>query len=131
MKVAELKALIKDSLKETPKMSAGKMELYLYAEKKGLLKKPEPEPEVAPVPKQKKVVELPPALKAPAKSVPKELPAELKKVVPKKVTSKKVEIEEPVPVGRKGSPFAQFMKANKGQGLSMAALSAMYRQSKE
>jgi outer membrane biosynthesis protein TonB len=126
MKVAELKALIKDSLKETPKMSAGKMELYLYAEKKGLLKKPEPEPEVVPVPKQKKAE--PPALKAPAKSVPKELPAELKKVVPKKVSVKE---PEPVPVGRKGSAFAQFMKENKGQGLSMSALSAMYQKAKE
>ena len=135
MKVSELKALIKESLKEAPKMSAGKMALYSYAEKKGLLKKPEPEPEAAPAPKQKKSVELPPELKAkaPAKSLPKELPAELKKPVAKKsvAVAKKSVVPEPAPVGRKGSAFAEFMKANKGQGKTMSELSQMYRESKE
>jgi len=117
--LGELKKLIKEHMKTTPKLSSGKQNLLLYADKAGLLKKKEAPVEV-------KKAELPMDLKKPvkelgeAKKISKELPETLKKAKAEPVKAKKA------PTG-----FAAFMSANKGKGLSMSQMSQMYRDSKE
>jgi hypothetical protein len=114
--LGELKKIIKEHMKTTPKLSSGKQNLLLYADKAGLLKKKE----AAPAPAK---AELPSALKKPVKEVKiaKELPETLKK-------AKEV---EPVKAKKAPTGFAAFMSANKGKGLSMSQMSQMYRESKE
>lgn len=125
--LGELKKLIKEHMKTAPKLSSGKQNLLLYADKAGLLKKKE-----APVVVDKKP-ELPTALKKPvkdlseAKKISKELPETLKKAKAEPVKAK----EEPVKAKKAPTGFAAFMSANKGQGLSMSQMSQMYRDSKE
>jgi hypothetical protein len=116
--LGELKKLIKEHMKTAPKLSSGKQNLLLYADKVGLLKKKEAPVEV-------KKPELPMDLKKPVKA--KELPEALKKAKAEPVKAK-AESEKPkkAPTG-----FAAFMSANKGKGLSMAQMSQMYRESKE
>jgi len=129
----ELKALIKEHAKSLPKMSSGKTALALYAEKNGLLKRPDPEVVPAPV-KAKK--ELPPITKAPAK---KSAPVEAIEPVFQKQKAMpelhKSLIKKPVapvePAKKAPSGFALFMSQNKGQGYNMAQMSQMYRESKE
>jgi len=117
--LGELKKLIKEHMKTTPKLSSGIQNLLLYADKAGLLKKKEAPVEV-------KKAELPMDLKKPvkelgeAKKISKELPETLKKAKAEPVKAKKA------PTG-----FAAFMSANKGKGLSMSQMSQMYRDSKE
>jgi len=117
--LGELKKLIKEHMKTTPKLSSGKQNLLLYADKAGLLKKKEAPVEV-------KKAELQSVLKKPvkdlgeAKKISKELPETLKKAKEGPVKAKKA------PTG-----FAAFMSANKGKGLSMSQMSQMYRDSKE
>ena len=109
----ELKALVKEHVKSAPKMSAGKQNLLLYADKNGLIKKKEvPAVPVAPVKTMKKVG----------------LPEVLQKIVP----AKKAKVSEPVTPAKKApTGFAAFLSANKGKGLKMAEMSQMYRESKE
>ena len=134
MKLSDLKSLIKESMKEVPRMSSGKQALYSYAEKKGLFAKPESTPVEA------KEVKLPAKGKAPVEApVLKKGKVEVLPDILKAKVSKKVKVEalpdilkkgsKEVPV-RKASPFAEFMKTNRGSGKSMAELSAMYRESK-
>jgi len=113
--LGELKKLIKEHMKTTPKLSSGKQNLLLYADKAGLLKKKEAPVEV-------KKAELQSVLKKPVKEVKisKELPETLKKAK-----------EEPVKAKKAPTGFAAFMSANKGKGLSMSQMSQMYRESKE
>jgi hypothetical protein len=123
--LGELKKLIKDHMKTAPKLSSGKQNLLLYADKAGLLKKKE-----APVAAEKPApmkAEIPTALKKPVKEKePKELPEALKK------TPKEVKIaKEAAPSKKAPTAFAAFMSANKGKGYTMSQLSQMYRESKE
>jgi hypothetical protein len=132
LSVKELKALIKaHHAKSLPKMSAGKDALLVYAASAGLLKKKDEDP--TPPAKTKAPKELPAELKKPAGKVKvsQELPEVLK--APAKTPAKKVKEPEAPPAPAKKSPtaFAAFMAANKGQGHSMADLSAMYRAQKE
>ena len=129
----DLKALIKEHAKTLPKMSSGKMNLMLYADKNGLIKKKE-EPvknDVLPANLKKPVKtvavkeELPEVLKAPKAKDERVLSEVLKGKQP--VKSKKVEEIKPV---KKVSPFAQFMSEHKGQGYSMTQMSQMYKESK-
>jgi hypothetical protein len=123
--LAELKALVKGHSTDKPKMSAGKEALLLYAEKCGLLKKPEAakEPEL-------KVTEI----KAPKVAKMKKedvLPPELKKPMPKSKVEKVAKVEAvEAPPAKKSSSFASFMSEHKGQGLSMKQLAELYKQSK-
>lgn len=133
--LGELKKLIKDHMKSSPKMSSGKQSLLLYADKMGLLKKKDVTPDVqsAVVPAKALKGELPSNLKKPvkelgeAKKSSKELPETLKKAKAEPVKAK----EEPVKAKKAPTGFAAFMSANKGQGLSMSQMSQMYRDSKE
>jgi len=120
--LGELKKLIKEHMKTTPKLSSGKQNLLLYADKAGLLKKKEAPVEV-------KKAELQSVLKKPVKEVKisKELPETLKKAKEEPVKAK----EEPVKAKKAPTGFAAFMSANKGKGLSMSQMSQMYRESKE
>jgi hypothetical protein len=120
--LGELKKLIKEHMKTTPKLSSGKQNLLLYADKAGLLKKKEAPVEV-------KKAELQSVLKKPVKEVKisKELPETLKKAKAEPVKAK----EEPVKAKKAPTGFAAFMSANKGKGLSMSQMSQMYRESKE
>jgi hypothetical protein len=124
--LGELKKLIKEHMKTTPKLSSGKQNLLLYADKAGLLKKKEAPVEV-------KKAELPMDLKKPvkdlgeAKKISKELPETLKKAKAEPVKAK----AEPVKAKKAPTGFAAFMSANKGKGLSMSQMSQMYRDSKE
>jgi hypothetical protein len=134
--LAQLKALVKSHSGDKPKLSAGKEALLIYAEKQGLLKKPE-----APVvsePKVKKADVLPEVLKK-SKTVRKE-------VEPESVTNRKSKKEvmepdthkpnrrsakiEPEPVSKPKSSFSAFMSANKGSGLTMTQLAEKYRAEK-
>jgi len=119
--LAELKKMIKDHTKTAPKLSSGKQNLLLYADRMGLLK-------------SKEAVEAPPAIKTPAPKVAKELPAALKKVHAKPVAELPASLKKPVeaaPVKKTPTGFAKFLSDNKGQGYTMAQLSELYRQSKE
>jgi hypothetical protein len=136
LSVKELKALIKaHHAKSLPKMSAGKDALLVYAASAGLLKKKDEDP--TPPAKTKAPKELPAELKKPAGKVKvsQELPEVLKAPAktPAKTSAKKLKEPEAPPAPAKKSPtaFAAFMAANKGQGHSMADLSAMYRAQKE
>ena len=143
----ELKALVKEYVKSTPKMSSGKDKLLLFAHGAGLLNKKDM-PEVKE--SKEKTKPLPKALQKPVKEVkkPKELPEALQK--PKKSSKKVVESEseseeeavsvkvsrkskkvEEAPKKREPSGFAKFMSENKGQGYSMKDLSAMYKDRRE
>jgi hypothetical protein len=114
--LAELKKMIKEHSKTAPKLSSGKQNLLLYAERAGLLKSREA---VAPLitprgPVRKQEAPMPPA-KRPLKS---DLPAELKRPV-------KTE-----PVKKSPSGFAKFLSDYKGQGYTMTELSQLYKESK-
>lgn len=113
----ELKAIVKEHVKSAPRMSSGKQNLLLYADKNGLLKKKE----VPAVPVKAVAV----------KKVKNELPEVLQKSE-KIVPAKKAKVSEPVvPAKKAPTGFAAFLSANKGKGLKMAEMSQMYRESKE
>jgi hypothetical protein len=113
----ELKAIVKEHVKSAPRMSSGKQNLLLYADKNGLLKKKE----VPAVPVKAVAV----------KKVKNELPEVLQKSE-KIVPAKKAKVSEPVAPAKKApTGFAAFLSANKGKGLKMAEMSQMYRESKE
>jgi len=124
----DLKVLVKNYSSDAPKLSSGKEALLLFAEKKGLLKKsdaPAPAPPadtVASLVKKEKVTEALP-------EVLKKKKAEKAKSEPKgKVAPLPVEHDEPK--SKKASPFAMYMQSQRGQGKSMAQLSAEYREAK-
>jgi hypothetical protein len=118
--LAELKKMIKEHTKTAPKLSAGKQNLLLYAERAGLLKSKEVvsqqgPPPITPRGPVRKAPEVMPPAKRPLKS---ELPAELKRPV-------KAE-----PVKKSPSGFAKFLSDYKGQGYTMTELSQLYKESK-
>jgi len=117
--LGDLKKLIKDHMKTAPKLSSGKQNLLLYADKMGLIKKKEA-PSVT-------KTELPASLKKAkeVKSAPvvSELPANLKKAKAPKAEP----VEESKSSKKAPSGFAKFMSENKGKGFSMSQMSQMYR----
>jgi hypothetical protein len=116
--LAELKKMIKEHSMTAPKLSSGKQNLLLYAERAGLLKSKEAVSQQGPItprgPVRKQEAPMPPA-KRPLKS---DLPAELKRPV-------KAE-----PVKKSPSGFAKFLSDYKGQGYTMTELSQLYKESK-
>ena len=133
MPLSDLKKAIKEfKLKETPKLSSKKSVLADYAMRVGILKTKASAPEAveSAVPevlktKSKKAevqkADLPVVLKAEVKKAEAkkaDLPAALKAPEPKKTEAKKK------------APFAEFMAAHKGKGLSMSQLADAYRKTK-
>ena len=138
MPLSDLKKAIKEfKLKETPKLSSKKSVLADYAMRVGILKTKASAPEAveSAVPevlktKSKKAevkkaevkkADLPVVLKAEVKKAEAkkaDLPAALKAPEPKKTE------------GKKKAPFAEFMAAHKGKGLSMSQLADAYRKTK-
>ena len=133
MPLSDLKKAIKEfKLKETPKLSSKKSVLAYYAMRVGILKTKASAPEAveSAVPevlktKSKKAevkkADLPVVLKAEVKKAEAkkaDLPAALKAPEPKKTE------------GKKKAPFAEFMAAHKGKGLSMSQLADAYRKTK-
>jgi hypothetical protein len=124
--LADLKKAIKDfKTKDTPKLSSKKAQLMEYAVKVGILKgkaAPVASGSAADIPESKVVL-----VKDKKKEEKAELPETLK--APK---AKKAAKAAPAPAApaKKSSPFAAFMAAHKGQGLSMAQLATMYKERK-
>lgn len=135
---SELRAMLKEHKKSTPRLSAKKNELMEYAGKIGLLKSasvplpPSPPPEAAP-----KKMELPVVLKKAAPAVPAapkkaELPAALKK--PEAKASKKPEAA-PAPVKKAFSEgakaalgaYTSFIADKKARGMSHAEALAAWK----
>jgi hypothetical protein len=131
MTLNELRVAIKGFKKDAPKLTSKKSDLMAFADRCGLFKKPvvEEEPEMPAVPAKKVKEALPENLKK-VKAV-EPLPKELKAPKRSETPPKKVSKSKAAPVAAKAPSFAQFMSANKGKGLGMKELAAMYRESKE
>jgi len=120
MSLGDLKKAIKDFKKTAPKLTSRKSDLMAFAQSAGLIKKKEVEVSEPVVEKVKaKTVAVPqtpkPVATTPKKVLTSELPKELKKPTVSEPAKKAV------------SPFAAFMAANRGRGLSMAQLADAYR----
>lgn len=117
MSLGDLKKAIKEFKKTAPKLTSRKSDLMAFAQSAGLIKKKEVAAASSP---SEPVVEKVKAKAAPVAQIPKkiatsELPKELKKPAAPEVAKKSV------------SPFAAYMAANRGRGLSMSQLADAYR----
>lgn len=132
MPLADLKKAIKEFKQtQTPKLSSKKSDLMNYARLVGIVKSTE-KPLSSEPPKdysgnvvkleKKKVVELPEELKAPKAEAKVEKAKGKKAPLPPSPPPEKA--------GKKASPFAAFMAANKGQGRTMSELAALYKANK-
>jgi hypothetical protein len=136
MPLSDLKKAIKEfKLKETPKLSSKKSVLTDYAMRVGILKTKGSLPEMVDTPPE---VLKPKAKKPEAKKAdpPVVLKAEVKKPAAKKAELPAV-LKAPEPKSleakieaKKKAPFAEFMAAHKGKGLSMSQLADAYRKAK-
>jgi hypothetical protein len=123
--LADLKKAIKEfKTKDTPKLSSKKAQLMEYAVKVGILKG-----KAAPVASGSAAPELPESKVVLVKDKKKEEKAELPETL-KAPKAKKAAKAAPAPAApaKKTSPFAAFMAAHKGKGLSMAQLATMYKE---
>lgn len=146
LSASELRAMLKEHKKSTPKLSAKKSELMEYAGKIGLLKKAEvplpespkePEPDV---PVQKKKITTTAVLPAGSPATGKKsdpLPKELKKPAP--AVSKKETTAAAVAPSKKAlsekakgglAEYANFLKEKKGRGMSHAEALSLWKSRK-
>jgi hypothetical protein len=126
--LAELKKLVKEHQTDKPRLSAGKEALLIYAEKAGLLKKPE----VAP-PAEPKVIRGGKKTEMPLPEVLKKSePVEKKVRILREMPAPRQEIRAEVPAvkEKKVSAFSAFISANKGSGHNMKELAEMYKSNK-
>jgi len=121
MPLADLKKALKEfKTTQTPKLSAKKADLMAYAKRVGIIKSPEAVEAPAPVPSEPKTKVTNTLLK-----VKETLPEVLK--APKAEKASKKNVPAPVEPAKKTSPFAAYMAANKGKGLSMSQLAEAYK----
>jgi len=124
MALADLKKALKEFKKnDTPKLSAKKADLMAYAKRVGIIKNPEVVE--APAPVAEKVLPKDPKVKPTTTllKVKEPLPEVLKAHKADKARKSNV----PVEPTKKSSPFATYMAANKGKGLSMSQLAEAYK----